>query len=141
MGDEILIIHDTKLKSYPDWPKCNIPLFADLKRKQGRHRWYGDQDHSRWVYEDDINHVFFKVWNHTYIRKNNLLDAFSRGFYNGLIPAFRGVIKQNNDKTPNEIFESDALYLAAFEKICFEPVLCKSERYRDLPGAAQFIVG
>jgi hypothetical protein len=96
MGDEILIIHDTKLKSYPDWPEWNIPLFADLKRKQGRHRWYGDQDHSRWVYEDVINDVFFKVWNHTYVRKNNLLDAYRCGFYEGLIPAFRGVIKQTN---------------------------------------------
>lgn len=96
MGDEILIIHDTKLKSHPSWPEWNIPLFADLKRIQGRHRWYGDQDHSRWVYEDVINDVFFKVWNHTYVRKNNLLDAFHCGFYEGLIPAFRGVIKQNN---------------------------------------------
>jgi len=55
MGDEILVLYDTKLKSSPDWPDSGIQLFADLKRKQGRHRWYHDQDHSRWVYEEHLD--------------------------------------------------------------------------------------
>ncbi len=96
MGDEILVLYDTKLKSSPDWPDSGVPLFADLKRKQGRHRWYHDQDHSRWVYEDAENDIFIKVWNHTYVRRNNLLKALESGFYEGLIPAFQGVIRQNN---------------------------------------------
>lgn len=96
MGNEILIIHDTKLVSEPDWNHDRVTVYSDLKRRGGKHRWYHDQDHSRWVYEDVINRLIFKVWNHTYARRTNLLTALELDFYGDLIPAFQGVIKQRN---------------------------------------------
>ena len=53
--------------------------------------WYGNQDHLRWILKD--GNFFYKIWNPTSIRKNNLLKALDVDFYDeNLIPAFVGLI-------------------------------------------------
>ena len=58
-----------------------------------RVKFYKNQDHSRWVYYDKENDLYYKLWNETYIRKNNVITGFLSGFYDmELIPSFVGFI-------------------------------------------------
>jgi hypothetical protein len=44
-----------------------------------------NEDHSRWVFRSarssDSNGLFFKIWNPTYVRRDNILGALGAGFY------------------------------------------------------------
>ena len=58
-----------------------------------RTKFYVNQDHSRWVYYDESNNLYYKLWNETYIRKNNVITGFLSGFYDmELVPSFVGFI-------------------------------------------------
>jgi len=48
-------------------------------------RCIANQDHSRWVFRaaqsGDSDGLFFKIWNPTYVRRDNILGAIEAGFY------------------------------------------------------------
>ena len=58
---------------------------------------YGAQDHSRWVLRGapagGTDTFFYKIWNPTYVRRDNILAAIESGFYDErLVPALYGII-------------------------------------------------
>lgn len=66
--------------------------FSQLSLIKGREKKYGDQDHSRWIFYDNDN-LFYKIWNPTYIRRNNILEGIFSGFYTTeTTPALVGTI-------------------------------------------------
>jgi len=66
-------------------------------------QWIGDQDHTRWVFRTPRNYriagvqdLYLKIWNPTYIRRDNILAGIQSGFYDEqTTPAFFGLIFQN----------------------------------------------
>ena len=67
--------------------------FTNLKVIHQRESVYEGQDHARWVYYDKNNNLYYKLWNPTYIRKNNVLEGIENKFYdNTTTPALKGVI-------------------------------------------------
>ena len=67
--------------------------FTNLKVIHRRESVYEGQDHARWVYYDKNNNLYYKLWNPTYIRKNNVLEGIENKFYdNTTTPALKGVI-------------------------------------------------
>lgn len=71
---------------------------SKLKLVKETCRWFGDQDHSRWVFRTRENSseedtFFFKIWNPTYIRRDHVLRGVESGFYDETtIPAFYAFI-------------------------------------------------
>jgi hypothetical protein len=72
---------------------------SELKLVKETCQWFGDQDHSRWVFRTRENvsgendAFFFKIWNPTYIRRDHVLQGMESGFYDATtIPAFYGFI-------------------------------------------------
>ncbi|WIY24324.1 hypothetical protein [Parasedimentitalea psychrophila] len=60
---------------------------------------FGDQDHSRWVFstsngsEGGSDRLFYKIWNRSHIRCDNILAALDIGFYDEVTtPALRALI-------------------------------------------------
>ena len=67
--------------------------FSQLTLIKERSKKYKAQDHSRWVYKDVKNNLYYKMWNPTYIRKDNILKGISNGFYDiETTPALMGTI-------------------------------------------------
>ena len=67
----------------------------NMKLIKSREKWYGSDDHSRWVFED--KDLYYKIWNETYIRKNQVKFGIDCGFYDEtIIPAFVGLIYHEN---------------------------------------------
>jgi len=67
-----------------------VSEFEPIKQRE---KWYGAQDHSRWIFYDRKNGLFYKIWNDTYVRKDTIPKAFELGFYNeDILPAFVGLI-------------------------------------------------
>ncbi|MBZ8134547.1 hypothetical protein CLD20_14800 [Afifella sp. IM 167] len=61
-------------------------------------RRYGGQDHSRWVFRGRLNgeDVYIKVWNRSYVRRDNLRDGLRCGFYDqATAPALRALVTSN----------------------------------------------
>jgi len=70
--------------------EIDVTKFKTIKARQ---KWYDNQDHSRWVFYDESNKLYYKIWNDTYIRKNTIVDAFELGFYDSeMLPALKGLI-------------------------------------------------
>lgn len=76
--------------------------FERMKLIKETFKWYGNQDHSRWVFKDHKNtlgsqkNIYLKLWNPTYIRRENILKAIESGFLDEKIsPAFYGLIFHN----------------------------------------------
>lgn len=66
---------------------------SKFKVIKSRAKWYGNQDHSRWIFYDEVDKLYYKIWNDTYTRKNTIVEAFKQGFYDDdILPAFKGVI-------------------------------------------------
>ena len=60
---------------------------------KSREKWYGNQDHSRWIFKDKKNKLYYKIWNETYIRKNTIPIAIESGFYDEkLLPSLVGLL-------------------------------------------------
>ena len=58
-----------------------------------REKWYGSDDHSRWVFKDEKTNLYYKLWNETYIRKDGVKLGIDCGFYDETtVPAFVGLI-------------------------------------------------
>jgi hypothetical protein len=84
---------------YHTFPLTDIDIM-NLKLVRETVIWYGKQDHSRWVFKStrktrfgDMGDLYFKVWNPTYIRRDNILTAIDNGFYDEQItPALTGLI-------------------------------------------------
>ena len=53
------------------------PLNMNLIKS--REKWYGDEDHSRWVFESDG--LYYKIWNETYVRKAGVKTGLDWEFY------------------------------------------------------------
>ena len=71
--------------------EIDVSKFETIK---SREKWYGNQDHSRWIFYDRKNKLYYKIWNETYIRRNTIIDAINSGFYNkDILPAFKGIIQ------------------------------------------------
>jgi hypothetical protein len=63
----------------------------DMNMIKSREKWYGGNDHSRWVFED--SGLYYKIWNETYIRKDGVKLGIDCGFYDETtVPAFVGLI-------------------------------------------------
>jgi len=70
--------------------EIDVSKFQSIK---SREKWYDYQDHSRWIFYDKKNKLYYKLWNDTYVRKNTIIEAFESGFYDEqLLPAFKGII-------------------------------------------------
>ncbi|WP_221249214.1 hypothetical protein [Desulfuromonas versatilis] len=62
--------------------------------------WYGEQDHSRWVFKSGNiswsgkpQEVYLKIWNPTHVRRDNILQGIDSGFYDEqTTPALKSVI-------------------------------------------------
>tara|TARA_R100000734_G_C3318250_1_gene112214 strand:- start:3804 stop:4325 length:522 start_codon:yes stop_codon:yes gene_type:complete len=65
------------------------PLNMNLVKS--REKWYGSDDHSRWVFEE--GGLYYKIWNKTYIRRNQVKFGIDCKFYDETtVPAFVGLI-------------------------------------------------
>ena len=70
--------------------EIDVSKFQSIK---SREKWYDYQDHSRWIFYDKKNKLYYKLWNDTYVRKNTIIEAFESGFYDEqLLPALKGII-------------------------------------------------
>jgi|TARA_R100000479_G_C6381028_1_gene201071 hypothetical protein len=70
--------------------EIDVTTFKTIK---AREKWYDNQDHSRWVFYDETNKLYYKIWNETYIRRNTIVEAFESGFYDlDMLPALKGII-------------------------------------------------
>lgn len=80
---------------------------------------YQDQDHSRWIFKKDK--LYYKIWNETYIRKNNIISGILSGFYdNSTCPALYGIIVwegQCRGYIMHECDDYDILNVEFFDKI------------------------
>jgi len=68
-----------------------------------RVRWYGDEDHSRWVLRTPrsgslgcAGRLYVKVWNPTYVCRDNVKRGVEAGFYDEMtVPALVGLLSEN----------------------------------------------
>ena len=58
--------------------EIDVTKFKTIKARQ---KWYDNQDHSRWVFYDESNKLYYKIWNDTYIRKDGVKLGIDCGFY------------------------------------------------------------
>jgi hypothetical protein len=81
---------------YPTIQLTEIPL-RELTPYNVTLAHFGTQDHCRWVLRDvqpaSLDTLFYKVWNPTYVRRDNILAAIEATFYDEqLVPALSAVI-------------------------------------------------
>ena len=70
--------------------EIDVTKFKTIKARQ---KWYGNQDHSRWIFYDEVNKLYYKIWNDTYVRRNTIVEALELGFYDDkILPALKGLI-------------------------------------------------
>jgi hypothetical protein len=84
---------------YPTLQLTEIPL-RELTPYNVTLARFGAQDHCRWVFRDvqpaNPGVLFYKVWNPTYVRRDNILAAIEAAFYDEqLVPALSAVIVHN----------------------------------------------
>lgn len=80
------------MNSYATIDLRDIDLSA-LRLVKETYQWFGDQDHSRWVFQSRASSDYFKIWNPTYIRRDHLLRGLDLGFYDATtVPALQGLI-------------------------------------------------
>ncbi len=71
--------------------------FTNLQVIHQRESIWEGQDHARWVYYDKDNNLYYKLWNPTYIRKDNIIKGVESRFYdNTTTPALKGIIYYEN---------------------------------------------
>ena len=74
----------------------DVPL-RDLVPEKVTIAWIRGQDHSRWVLRTrknrDATGRFYKIWNPSYVRRDNILSAVEAGFYDDrTTPALDGLL-------------------------------------------------
>ena len=58
-----------------------------------RAKYYGPHDYSRWVFRDEHTRHYYKIWNETYVKSNNIISGLLSGFYDETtVPALKGLI-------------------------------------------------
>jgi hypothetical protein len=85
--------------TYDVWRLQDINL-ASLRLVKQVVRWFGAQDHSRWVFYIPraarlvaARDVYVKIWNASYVRRDNVVQAIDAGFYDErTVPALRALI-------------------------------------------------
>ena len=82
--------------NYLTTPLADVPLRALTPHKVTLAH-YGAQDHCRWVFRgrtaDGADPLFYKIWNPSYVRRENILAAIESGFYDERsVPALHSVI-------------------------------------------------
>ncbi|WP_432257064.1 hypothetical protein [Limimaricola sp. AA108-03] len=71
---------------------------ASLKLHKVVRRHIGGQDHSRWVLSgptesNENGRLYYKIWNASYVRRDNIMGALESGFYDDrTVPALRALI-------------------------------------------------
>ncbi len=86
------------MTSYATVQLADIDLSELKLLKEACHR-FGDQDHSRWLFRTRRRSpggedLYFKIWNPTYVRRDNLLRGIESGFYDeATTPALRAVVR------------------------------------------------
>lgn len=61
-----------------------------------RAKFYGKHDYSRWVFRDESTRYYYKIWNETYVKSNNIISGLLSGFYDETtVPALIGLIFYN----------------------------------------------
>lgn len=85
--------------------------FTTLKLTKENVFWDGNRDDSRWMFRStrrsrvaDQRDLYFKVWNPTFIRRDNILTGIDIGFYDELttlemVEEFYRLIKQRSART------------------------------------------
>lgn len=67
--------------------------FENLCLIHNKLRIYGNQDHRRCIYFDRNTNLYYKVWDISYVRRDNILDAINAGFYDeSTVPALKGLL-------------------------------------------------
>lgn len=80
-----------------DYETISLDSFDPLKMVlvKSREKWYGNEDHSRWVFKNDG--LYYKIWNETYVRKDGVKIGLDCGFYDeAIVPSFVGLIYYKN---------------------------------------------
>ena len=76
--------------------KFNEQRIRHMRLVRERLNRYGDQDHQRWTYRRrgfKGRMLYYKIWNPTYVRRNNMIDAIKAGFYDDVLtPALRAIL-------------------------------------------------
>ena len=58
-----------------------------------RAKYYGPYDYSRWVFKDESTNLYYKIWNETYVKSNNIISGLLSGLYDETtVPALKGLI-------------------------------------------------
>ena len=61
-----------------------------------RAKYYGPYDYSRWVFKDESTNLYYKIWNETYVKSNNIISGLLSGLYDETtVPALKGLIFWN----------------------------------------------
>ena len=62
------------------------PIYSRVKH-------YSNQDHCRWVFKDKSTNLYYKIWNKSYIKNNNIISGLLSGLYDETtVPALKGLI-------------------------------------------------
>ena len=69
---------------------------ANMTPVYERSKYYGPHDYSRWVFRDESTRYYYKIWNETYIKSNNIISGLLSGLYDETtVPALKGLIFYN----------------------------------------------
>ena len=102
---------------------------ANMTPVYERSKYYGPFDYSRWVFRDESTRYYYKIWNETYVKSNNIISGLISGLYDETtVPALKGLIFYNGycrgyimddlgDVANNIQFEKDIL------KLKYKPLL------------------
>ena len=61
-----------------------------------RAKYYGQFDYSRWVFRDENTRYYYKIWNESYVKSNNIIAGLLSGLYDETtVPALKGLIFYN----------------------------------------------
>lgn len=69
---------------------------SDFQLMHERTAQYGHQDHSRVIYKDNKNRLYYKLWNPGYIRSKTFLQAYHDGYFDLLAPGLVDIIMYDN---------------------------------------------
>jgi hypothetical protein len=117
----------------PDIVQLNDIDIGKMRLVKETFKRYGTQDHSRWVFKDKNNlngkskNIYFKIWNPTYIRRDNILKAIEAGFLDETIaPALSGIIFHKGSCRGYVMYESESDWKLELDDNFYEEVKQKS---------------
>lgn len=101
-----------------------------------RYVWHDRQDHSRWVFKlkkgnafNCGNELFVKIWNPSYVRRDNILKAIDAGFYDeSTTPALKYLIYHKGLCRGYAMDKCDTVYSLKLDEEFFEIIKEKSRK-------------